>query len=46
MDHLCQLHTGTRHGDLPSPSTRIESHVAAAADFQHSQRRVQGGEQT
>ena len=41
----CPLHTGTCHGCLPSTSTRTESGAAAAADFQHPLKAVQGGEQ-
>ena len=41
----CQLQTGTCHGQLPSTSTRIKPCAAAAADFQHSLKGAQGGEQ-
>lgn len=42
----CQLQIGTCHGRLPSTSTRIISHAAAAADFPQPLKGVQGGEQT
>ena len=43
----CELliQIGTCHGHLPSASTRIKSCAAAASNFQHSLKRVQGGEQ-
>ena len=41
----CQLQIGTRHGHLPSTSTRIRLCAAEAADFQQPLKGVQGGEQ-
>ena len=41
----CQLRIGIFHGHLPSNSTKIKSGAAAAADFQHPLKGVQGGEQ-
>ena len=43
-DGVCQLQTGACHWHLPSTSVRIKSCAAAAADFQHSLKGVQGGE--
>ena len=41
----CQLQIDTCHWHLPSPSTKIKLCVAAAADFQHTLKGVQDGEQ-